>query len=334
MMGRFSRKYGYELFLFAFLLVWVAVIGSMNGSYLSIDNFVTVITRMNPEVIMAVGMTLVVIIGGFDLSIGAIMALVPLLMGMLYGAGVPFWAAVLSGMLAGCAVGVLNGLLVYKAKMQPIIATLATMTVVRSVVYGMTQGRPVTTFPSHFNRLDTARLIGIPIPVWITAIIVAAGIFVLHRTKMGRFIFALGGNEKAAFVSGVQVNKLKVMIYVISALLAGFAGILFASRVNIASPDAGLTIAFDVITAVLLGGTSILGGQGSIFRSVIGVFIMNTIINGFNLVGINTYWQTIFMGCVLIGVVGLDMKRKQGSIDIFKIFRKNKKGVMGQNGSS
>ena len=314
-------KFGYEIALLIFLGVWFVIMGIANSSFLTMGNIVTVITRISEVAIVAVGMTVVIIAGGFDLSVGTVMALVPAIMGICYGMGMNFVLAIIIAILVAALIGILNGVLIAKARFQPIIGTLATMTALRSIIYVITGGSPISTFPKGYDGLAHGTLLGIPIPIILMIAIAALFIWIMTSTKFGRFVYATGGNPKAANIAGINTDRITILVYVVSALLSALAGIIFSSRLISASPDAGTNTAFDVVTAVLLGGTSIAGGQGNIQGTIIGVLILNFIINGFNLIGINAYWQMIFMGCVLLAAVGYDSKRRNGG---FKIGKKQK----------
>ncbi len=309
-----ASRYPYEFVLFTILIVWMIFMAFVNENFMTFGNFITVITRMCEDGVVAAGMTLVIILGGMDLSVGAVMALVATSAGLMYGSGMAFPLAVLIGCSFALIVGLLNAFLVVNMKIQAMIATLGTMTAVRSIVYGITNGRPVATFPDGFGEFATATFVGIPVSVYILVAVYALVTFILSRTKIGRFIFAVGGNEKAARVSGINSRLIKRSVYILCAMLSALGGMMFASRMISASPDIGLNTAFDVLTAVLLGGTSILGGQGSVIRTLLGVFLMNLVINGLNMLGVDSYWQTIFIGVVLIAVVGFDERRKAGAI--------------------
>jgi ribose transport system permease protein len=283
-LSRFVGSHGYELSLLGIMIVWIAVMSILSRDFLAVRNIATAARGMTENCIVAVGMTFVMVSGGIDLSVGAVMALSPCVVGLLFGAGWPFFAALLVGLLLGILVGVINAAAIVRAHIQPIIITLATMTAVRSVVYGVTLGKSVSTFPPFFGNLGISTLYGVPVSVVITFVFILIGSIMLRRTIIGRFIYAVGGNEQA--------------------------GILFASRLSNATPDAGTSTPLDVISAVLLGGTSIVGGQGRILGTVMGVILMGSMVNGFNLIGISSYWQTIFIGCVLIAVVGFDSRRQ------------------------
>lgn len=317
----FFSKFGYEIALLIFLAVWFIIMGIANSSFLTAGNIVTVVTRISEVAIVAVGMTVVIIAGGFDLSVGTVMALVPVIMGICYGLGMNFMLSTVLGVAAAALVGIINGVLIAKARFQPIIGTLATMTAIRSIIYVMTQGSPISTFPKGYDILAHGNIVGIPTPIVIMIVIAIFFGWMMTSTKFGRFVYATGGNPKAANIAGINTDRITILVYVVSALLSALAGIMFSSRLISASPDAGTNTAFDVVTAVLLGGTSIAGGQGNIQGTIIGVLILNFIINGFNLIGINAYWQMIFMGCVLLAAVGYDAKRRSGG---FKFAKRHK----------
>ena len=305
-------KYNYQFVLLIFLAVWFVAMGIVNHSFLSMNNIATVITRLSEIAIIAMGMTIVVIAGGFDLSVGTIMAMVPCIVGLAYGQGMPFAVCLALGFLAAMAVGLLNGVLIAKAGFQPIIGTLATMTALRSLIYVITKGKPISSFPENYMQLAHGKLLGIPIPILLMLAFAIFFSWIMSHTKFGRFVYATGGNIKAADIAGIHTVGITIKVYVLSALLSALAGILYSSRLISASPDAGANTSFDCVTAVLLGGTSIAGGKGNIQGTVLGIIILNFIINGFNLIGINAYWQMIFKGCVLLAAIGYDSRRKPG----------------------
>ena len=303
-------KYSYQLMLLAFLALLFIVMGIVNTSFISIKNIVTVITRSSEVAIIAIGMTVVIIAGGFDLSVGVVMAIVPSVIGILYGSGMNFILCIVCGLTVAILVGYVNGILIAKAKFQDIIGTLATMTALRSIEYIITNGKPISTFPNGYENLAHGMFLNIPIPILIMIAFIILFCWIMTSTKFGRFVYATGGNRTAANIAGINTNMITITVYVISALLAAIGGIIYSSRLISASPNAGTNTAFDIVTAVLLGGTSIVGGQGSIQGTIIGVLILNFIINGFNLIGINAYWQMIFMGLVLLMAVGYDSRRR------------------------
>ena len=254
-LGRFAGSHAYELSLLGIILVWIVVMSSLSPNFLTGRNIATASRGMTESCVVAIGMTLVMVSGGIDLSVGAVMALSPCVVGLLYGAGWPFLVAMIVGLLLGILVGAINAAAIVKAQIQPIIITLATMTAVRSVVYGITLGKSVNSFPQYFGNIGMTSIEGVPISVLVTFVFILIGSIILRRTIMGRFIYAVGGNEKAAVASGVNAAAIKWFVYLTCALFASIAGILFASRLSNATPDAGASTPLDVISAVLLGGT-------------------------------------------------------------------------------
>jgi len=305
-------KYSYSILLMMLLFSWVLIMSLLSPHFLTTSNFSTVLTRMSEECLVAVGITMVVLSGGIDLSVGAVMAMVPVLIGTFYGGGMPFALALMLALSAGIIVGLVNAFLIQVTRIQPMIATLATMTITRSIVYAITSGTPLNTFPVSFFAFSKGQLLGVSNPIIVMLLFVVAGTWFLKRTNMGRFIYAVGGSESAAQASGVNVKRVRFLVFFISALCASLAGTMLASRLSVANSDAGMNTALDVLTAVLLGGTSIRGGEGSLPRSVVGVLIMCLVINGFNLLNISSFWQLVVMGTLLIIIVGIDAKRREG----------------------
>jgi ribose transport system permease protein len=260
--------------------------------------------RMSPLGMLAIAETVVLISGGFDLSIGVVMALSAAVVGVLSAVRVPFGLVVTAALASGILVGLLNAFLVVQLRLQPFIVTLATMSIVRSVVYAMLKGNVLTDLPEGFLNLRYVYVAGIPL-LFILLVVSAALVIVLMRyTTVGRRIFAVGGNEKTAFLSGVFVNRVKYLVYCLSGLISALAGLLYTVRVRAVIPDTGINAPLEVITAVLIGGTSIFGGKGSVFGSLLGILAMFLLLNGFSLLGLNPFWEVIILGLILIYVVG------------------------------
>jgi ribose transport system permease protein len=253
---------------------------------------------------LAIAETIVLIAGGFDLTIGAVMALSATVFGTLHVAGLPFAAILILALLAGIAVGALNGFLVVALRLQPFIVTLATMSVVRSVVYGLLKGNVLSDLPEAFLDLGYVYVLKIPLLFLVVVLVAVLAIVLLRRTVIGRRIFALGGNERTAFLSGVHVDRMKYVVYALSGLISALAGLMYTARIRAVVPDMGITSPLEVVTAVLIGGTAITGGKGSVFGSLLGSLAMYLLLNGFNLLGLNPFWQVIILGTILIYVVG------------------------------
>jgi len=255
----------------------------------------------------AVGGTFVFIAGGFDLSVGAISGFGAIIAGKAFlGTGVGLWGSLLLGALVGLGCGVGNGLLVTLGKVNAFIATLATSIVIYGFAQVVTGGNLVSVSANRFSILGLGSAWGInyPVFVWI-AFALAAG-FLLSRTRFGRYAYATGGNAEAARLAGVRVNVVRAATFAISGLAAGIAGVILFSEVGTAQWNANSGIEFDAITAIVLGGTSLLGGEGAIWRTVLGAFFLQMIGNGFDLLGTTPQWQYVIKGLILAAAVSLD----------------------------
>ncbi|MCH6264502.1 ABC transporter permease subunit, partial [Neobacillus citreus] len=261
--------------------------------------------------LIAFGMTFVILTGGIDLSVGSILALGSALTAGMIVSGFDPILAIIIGCLLGGIMGMVNGLLITKGKMAPFIATLATMTVFRGLTLVYTKGNPITGLGDNilFQLFGRGYFLGIPVPA-VTMIIMFVLLYViLHKTPFGRKTYAIGGNEKAAIISGIKVSNVKVMIYGLSGLLSALAGAILTSRLNSAQPTAGTSYELDAIAAVVLGGTSLSGGKGRIFGTLIGALIIGTLNNGLNLLGVSSFYQMVVKGIVIAIAVLLDRKK-------------------------
>lgn len=260
-----------------------------------------------PIGIMAVGGTLVFIAGGFDLSVGAVSAFAGIIAAKTFvGTGVGLWGSLIIGVLAGLACGIANGLLVTLGRVNSFIATLATAIVINGIAQVITKGNLIGVEQERFTKLGlgTAGGVQYPVFVWVGVALVAG--FLLWLTKFGRYVYAAGGNAEAARLAGVRVNVVKAATFAFSGMCAGIAGVILVSEVSTAQWDANRGIEFDVITAIVLGGVSLLGGEGAVWRAVLGAFFLQTIGNGFNLLGTSTQWQYVIKGVILASAVSLD----------------------------
>ena len=251
--------------------------------------------------------TLVMVAGGLDLSIGSVVAVAGVTAAKFVAdAHWPLAWAFLMGVLAGGVIGALNAFLIVGMRINPVITTLGTMYIGRGLANVVAGGSPVTGVPFSFNNLATSTVGPVPVPVAIFAMIAIIMIFVERKTILGRWAIASGGNQEAARLSGLPINRIRVTLYILSGLAAGIAGILMNSRIATGDPNSGIGFEFDVIVAVVLGGTAITGGQGTIIGSIVGVLIVGVLNNGLNLLGVSTFYQNIVQGCVLIFAVGID----------------------------
>ncbi len=261
--------------------------------------------------IMALGMTLVIVSGGIDLSVGSILALAGLFGTMAIKAGVPIPLAVLVGTAAGLVLGLLNGLMVTRLKIDPFIVTLGTLGAFRGLALVISKGLPVHDIPASFSFLGDGNLLGIPASLWLLGVCAVVMHFVLENTKLGRYSFAIGSNASAAFYAGVPIKNVLTAVYAIAGLLSGLAGMVEASRLMTGQPTAGQGYELEAIAAVVIGGGSLQGGAGSVIGTLIGAFIMGLLSNGSDLLGINPYWQQVTIGVVIIAAVGFDELRKR-----------------------
>jgi ribose/xylose/arabinose/galactoside ABC-type transport system permease subunit len=260
--------------------------------------------------VIAIGMTFVIVGGGFDLSVGSTVALAGCIAAMIM-AKFGIAAGVLAGVVAGAGVGLANGLIVAKLGVNPFITTLGTMVLVRGLVYLVTGGAPVgdDELPTAFIEFGSGRLFGIHYLVWVPAILLAVLSFVMHMTPYGRRIYATGGNREAAFLSGVLVDRIIASTYVWCGALAGAAGVMLTARLQSGQPTAGEFYELTAIAAVVLGGASLHGGEGTLYKSIIGVFIMVVLGNALNLLNVDSYWQRVAIGAVIIAAAAADRLR-------------------------
>ena len=256
-------------------------------------------------------MTFVILTGGIDLSVGSILALSSAFVAGLMTDGTSAIIAVLAGLIVGAIMGALNGMVISLGKVAPFIATLATMTIFRGLTLVYTDGRPITGLGQGgwFELFGRGYFWIFPVPVVTMLIAFAVLYFILKKTTFGRYTYAIGGNEEAAKLMGIQVNKVKIMIYSLSGLMAALAGIILTSRLNSAQPTAGTSYELDAIAAVVLGGTSLSGGRGWIVGTLIGALIIGTLNNGLNLLGVSSFFQLVVKGLVILFAVLADRKQ-------------------------
>lgn len=308
-----------------FLAVLIVVMGMIAPNFLSVGNFLDIARVVSITGIMAVGMTIVILTGGIDLSVGSIFAFGAVVAASFVpgsftdgsaftGYPLPVALAVALGVVAGGVIGYVNGSIIARSGVEPFIVTLATMAFVRGLTYLYTGGFP-TVFPSmpaEFQWLGQGFLLGIPTPTVLFFLIAAVCVWVLRSTPFGRSVYAIGGNKRAAALSGIDVARVQIRAYTILGALAAFSGIVLASRLSAAQPTAGLTYELDVIAAVVIGGTSLFGGRGSLLNTVVGVFILGVIANGMNIIGVPTYYQYFSKGLLIVVAVGLDARLNNG----------------------
>lgn len=294
------------------LIILVLLVTTLSPGFVQPTNLLNLLRQVSINALIAFGMTFVILTGGIDLSVGSILAFTGAITAKLIATGTEAWVAILIGIVLGAVFGAVNGLLISFGKAAPFIATLATMTIFRGATYVFTDGNPITGQALNnsfiFQYIGRGYLFGIPFPIILMFIAFAVLYLVLHKTAFGRKTYALGGNAKAAFVAGVKTKKVTILIYMISGMMAAIAGTILTSRLGSAQPDAGMSYEMDAIAAVVLGGTSLAGGKGRIFGTLIGALIIGTLNNGMNLLGISSFYQQIVKGFVILIAVLLDRR--------------------------
>ncbi len=288
------------------LVLWI-----LTPHFLTISNLLNVAEQTSINATVAVGMTFVIISGGIDLSVGSIVALAGVVLGLSLHAGQPLAVAGALALVTGCASGGVNGVLVSYGGLPPFIVTLGTMSIARGAALLATEGRPISGFDAPFRAIATARIAFVPAPVVLTACVYLAAQVMLTRTPFGRYVYAIGGNEEAARLSGVAVRLHKTMIYAVSGLTSAIAAVILTARLNSAQPIAGMMYELDAIAATVIGGTSLLGGEGSLGGTVVGALIMGVLRNGLNLLGVSSFLQQVVIGAVIVVAVLLDAVLKR-----------------------
>lgn len=292
------------------LLVLIGVVSAINPNFFTVDNILNILRQTSVNAIIAVGMTFVILIAGIDLSVGSILALTGAFAASMVGTELSILLVIPAVLLIGTLLGTLSGVIVAKGKVQAFIATLVTMTLLRGVTMVYTDGRPISTGFSDtadaFAFLGTGYLFGIPVPIWLMAIVFLISWYVLKHTKMGRYIYALGGNEAATQLSGINVDKVKIFVFTVSGFLSALAGLIVTSRLSSAQPTAGVTYELDAIAAVVVGGTSLMGGKGRVMGTLIGALIIGFLNNALNLLDISSYYQMIAKALVILVAVLAD----------------------------
>jgi ribose transport system permease protein len=296
------------------LIFLIVVVSFLNPNFFTVDNILNILRQTSVNAIIAVGMTLVILTAGIDLSVGSVLALCGAFAASMIALEVPVLIAVPTALFAGAALGAISGIIIAKGKVQAFIATLVTMTLLRGLTMVYTDGRPISTgftdTADAFAWFGTGYALGIPVPVWLMLIVFAAAWYLLNHTRFGRYVYALGGNESATRLSGINVDRVKIGVYAICGMLAALAGIIVTSRLSSAQPTAGMGYELDAIAAVVLGGTSLMGGKGRIMGTLIGALIIGFLNNALNLLDVSSYYQMIAKAVVILLAVLVDNKNK------------------------
>ncbi len=299
------------------LFILCLILSILTDKFLTMGNIWNVLRQISVNMCLSIGMTLVILTAGIDLSVGATLGLVGAISAGLITKGISLvsmdlwigftvFGIVIASLLMGSTIGWFNGWMITKFSVPPFVATLGMLTALRGFTYLYTEGRPISNLGSDFEFLGSGWLIGIPVPVWISILVIGLFLFITKKTGLGRYIYAVGGNEKASFLSGVPVNKVKWIVYGLSGAMAGLGGVLVTARLNSAQPNAGMNYELDSIAAIVIGGTSLSGGKGSITGTVIGVILIGVLNNGLVLLNVSPFWQQVVKGGVILLAVILD----------------------------
>ena len=308
MMNRLFKSSTVSIFLI--LLVMCAIMAFSSPAFMKITNILSTARSFSAIAIAGIGVSMVIITGGIDLSLGSVYGLAGVVSALCVVSGIPLFLSLLLGIAAAALVGLANGAMVVYLKLPPFIATLGTMQIARGICYITTQGYPVSGLPESYSVLGQGYFLGVPVPIWVMVVIAILFAIFLNQTTTGRRIFALGGNEEATRISGINTKKLKVLVYTLCSALGGLAGIITASKLGVGQPTAGSGFEMDAIAAVVIGGASLSGGEGTVTGTIIGAAIIGVLRNALVLLSVDSYWQTPIIGCVIILAVSIDQFRK------------------------
>lgn len=299
------------------LLLMLVALSLASDKFLTVDNGMNVLRQISINLCLSIGLTLVILSGGIDLSVGSVLALAgAVAAGLLkdgialpvFGVSLQFtvFGAVLAGLLVGLALGGFNGFVITRFSLPPFVATLGMLSIARGLTQLWTRGFPITGLGPQFGFIGTGHLFGIPMPVWISGASVAAFTVVTRRTRFGRYLYAVGGNERAAQLTGLNLRRIRIWVYALGGGLAGVAGLILTARLDSATPSAGIGYELDSIAAVVIGGTSLNGGRGSVPGTVLGCLIIGILNNGLVLLEVSPFWQQVIKGLVILLAVALD----------------------------
>jgi len=297
------------------LIAEIILFSQFSQYFFTADNLLNVTLQASITAIIAAGMTFVILTAGIDLSVGSLVAFAGILATSVIKINLPVYLGlslgILTGLLFGVFSGYIAGLFVTRFKITPFIVTLALMTIWRGVSFVFTEGRPIWDLPEVFSYLGGGRVAGVPVPTIIMIIVFVVSHIVLTKTRFGRYVYAVAGNPEAARLAGINTNKIIISVYIISGVLSAVSGILLASRINSGQPNAGLMYELDVIAAVVVGGTSLFGGRGTIIGTFLGAMLIAVLRNGLNLLNVGSYVQQVIVGVVILLAVLLDQLRKK-----------------------
>ncbi|MBP2659907.1 MAG: ABC-type transporter, integral rane subunit [Firmicutes bacterium] len=306
MFHKIADQFGIGIAIVA-LFVFLSV---SSPHFLDIANLLNILLQVSISTIIAVGMTFVILTSGIDLSVGPLTAFSSVIIGLTLHLDIGIGIPILSGILVGGLLGFMNGILIAKFKIPAFIATLGMMSVARGAALFITNGQTIHMFPSEFRFISAGNLMSIPIPVIYALVVVMIAIFILNYTKFGRHIYAIGGNKEAARLSGINVKSVETWAYIICGITCGFGAVILTGRLNAAQPIAGIGYELDAIAAVIIGGTSLNGGEGSIGGTLMGAILIGMLRNGLNLLNVSPFLQQIVIGTVIVSAVFFDQYRR------------------------
>lgn len=301
------RDYGV---LIGFVVLCIAI-SMATPAFLSKQNVLNLLRQSSIIGIISAGMTFVIISGNFDISVGAVAALSGVIVMRLATTGTNLFLAIIAAIVVCAIIGLVNGIMVAKVNVPSLIATMAMVTIVRGILLMITGGYPITQTITMLDSLGNGYFLGIPMPVIVFILVVIVSYIVLTQTKFGRHVYSVGGNQDASKLNGINVDSQKIKVFIINAVLAAIAGLVLTGRLGTASPVAGDSYDMDAIASVVIGGTSVSGGSGSVLKTIIGVLLMSVINNSFNLLGIDIFFQYIFKGLIILVAVGFDSYSKK-----------------------
>jgi ribose transport system permease protein len=308
------------------LIVFGIFLSLMTDNFMTQGNIISVLRQISINMYIALGMTLVIILGGIDLSVGSIVAMSgTLTVGFMVTQGLPIWVSITLGLLIGTVAGLVNGVIIAKFRVPAFIVTMAMMNIASGVAYVYSGGRSTRITEEFFVQIGTGYIFGvIPLPVIYMVLLIALFVFLLNKTKFGTYIYAIGGNRESARVSGVPIMKVEIAVFTITGFLSAFAGLVLASRMYSGQPSVGSGYELDAIAACVLGGVSMSGGRGRISGTVIGAMVIGIISNGLNLMGVSSFWQLIVKGVIILFAILIDTQKGNESAFSKLLRRKTK----------
>lgn len=317
--GRFIRKYAIVLILVAMVIT----MSILSPAFLQLNNLLNVVRQISVIGLLGMGVTMAIISTGIDLSLGSVLALSAVVAASLaqrsdwasamYPAltDMPVVVPIAAGLAVGIACGFVNGFLIANFRIPPFIATLGMMTAARGLALLYSSGRPISSLTDSFNFIGQGKVAGIPFPIIVLALMAIVTSVILSSTKFGRYIYAIGGNEQAARISGLKVGRVKIGIYTYSGMLAGLAGIVLASRISSGQPGLGTGFELDAIASAVIGGTSLAGGIGTVWGTLVGALIIGVLNNGLDLTNVSAYWQQIVKGAIIVLAIIIDERKNR-----------------------